>query len=216
MELDELRSDWQSLSGKEQGSKPAGLPATGGHNRSPISLMLRNLRFEALFVVLVYGFVIGFYFFSFRGMMREVSWFTLFIGALFFFYYLGKTRLLRSLETMDGSLQANIGSKLDALSRYVRFYVWAGTLLGPVTMAFLGWLAWYKIPEISPDNPFFISDRNPLWRVALNWLAISVPLTVGLYFINRWYVDMLYGRHLRHLRRIHEEMREDLSPNLQP
>ena len=216
MELDELRSDWRSLSGKEQGSKHAGLPAAGGDHRSPISLMLRNLRIEALFVVLMYGFVIAFYFFSFRGMMREISWFTLSIAAVFFIYYFGKSRLLRSLGSMDGNLHSNVGGKLDALSRYVRFYVWAGTLLGPVTMIFMDWLAWYKLPAISPDNPFFISDHNPFWRVALNWLAVSVPLTIGLYFINRWYVDRLYGRHLRHLRRIHEEMREDLSANLHP
>lgn len=210
MELDELRSDWRSLSDKEGGSKPAEIPA-GRDHRSPASLMLRNLRIEALFVVLMYGFVIGFYFFSFRGMMSEISWFTLSIGAIFFIYYFGKSRLLRSLGAMDGSLQANVGAKLDALTRYTRFYVWAGTLLGPVTMIFLGWLAWYKIPEISPDNPFFTSEKNPLWRVAFNWLAIAVPLTVALYFINRWYVDRLYGRHLRHLRQIQEEMREDLS-----
>ena len=216
MELDDLRSDWQSLSGKDKETPPTGLPASGGDHRSPASLMLRNLRIEALFVVLMYGFVIAFYFISFRGMMREISWFTLSIAAVFFIYYFGKSRLLRSLETMDGSVQSNVGAKLDALSRYMRFYVWAGTALGPVTMIFLGWLAWYKLPEISPDNPFFRSGSHSLLRVVLNWLAISVPLTIALYYINRWYVDRLYGRHLRHLRRIWEEMREDLSPNLQP
>jgi hypothetical protein len=215
MELDELRSDWKSLSDKEKGAGPAVMPEGRAHH-SPVNLMLRNLRREAFLLLVCYGFVIGFYFLAFRGMMKEISWFTLVVAAVFFIYYYGKSKLLSSLETMDGSLRSNVGVKLDALSRYMRFYVWAGTLLGPITMAFLGWLAWYKLPEISPDNPFFVSGKNPLWKALFNWLAIAVPLTVALYFLNRWYVDRLYGRHLRHLRKIWQEMREDLSPNLQP
>ena len=215
MELEELRSGWRSLAEKGMVPEPTRIP-TGERGRSPVQRMLHNLYMEAVFVMILYGFVIAFYLFAFHGAMREISWFTLAIFAVFLIYYIGKARLLRSLGMMDGSLRANVGAKLDALSRYTRFYVWAGTMLGPLTMIFLGWLAWHKIPQISPENMFFISDQNPWWKAMLTWLTLALPLTVALYFINRWYVDRLYGRHLRHLRRIWEEMREDLSTNLQP
>jgi hypothetical protein len=215
MELDDLRSDWEKLS-LDQGKQPAHLPDAGVQRHlTPVGRMLRNLRFETILLVVCYGFIIVFYFFAFRGMMQEISWFTIIIGTVFFIYYFNKYRLLKSLENMDGSLRDNVEEKLVRLSRYFRFYVWAGTLLGPITMGFVAWLAWTKVPNINPRNIFFPSEQNPLWKAILVWLCISIPFTVALYYVNRWYKDRLYGRHLRHLQRISNEMREDLSPNLQ-
>jgi len=214
MELDELRSDWNKLAAPESSLPLPGIRATGRDLLTPAGSMLRNLRFEAIVLSVTYVFVIGFYFIAFRGWMREISWYTLSIGLVFAFYYYKKSSLLRSLGKMEGSLQANLGQKLDTLGRFVRFYVWAGTLLGPLTMAFIGWLAWNKVPDIDPGNLFFPSTQNPLWKAVLAWLISMLLFSVVLYFVNKWYVDRLYGQYLRRLRSIQREMNETETTNL--
>jgi len=216
MELDDLRSDWKKLAPPDGNIAVPDLQRVERDLQSPVGKMLRNLRFEAIVLTVTYVLVIGFYFIAFRGWMQEISWFTLSIGLVFAFYYYKKTQLLRSLERMDGTLQANLGQKLDTLSRYIQFYVWAGTLLGPLTMVFIGWLARKKIPEFSPYNIFFPSTQNPIWKAALAWIAGLILITVILYILNVWYVDKLYGKYLRRLRSIHREMNEDETTNLHP
>jgi hypothetical protein len=216
MELDELRADWGKLAAPEKAFLVPDIRKAGRDLHSPVRHMLRNLRFEAILLFVTYLFVIGFYFIAFRGWMKEISWFTLSIGLVFAIYYYKKRLLLKSLERMDGSLQANLGNKLDTLGRYVHFYIWAGTLLGPLTLAFIGWLARKKIPAFSPYNVFFPSAQNPLWKAALAWLIAMLAITAILYVLNKWYVDKLYGKYLRRLRSLHREMNEDETTNLHP
>lgn len=214
MELDEMRSDWKRISATADPDAIQRLDTRKGNIHSPVRRMLRNLRIETILMLVTYPIITIVYFFGFRGYMQEISWFTLTIGIIFSIYYYRKNKLLRSLEDMGGSVHDALEGKIHSLDSFMHFYLWAGTALGPITIGFIGWLTWKKLPEIDPHNPFFVSTENPLVKVVLAWIFSVVLVTVVFFILNKWYIQMLYGKHINKLRSILEDMQEEERINL--
>jgi hypothetical protein len=40
-------------------------------------------------------------------------------------------------------------------------------------------------------------------------MLLLIPLTIGVYFLNVWYVGRLYGQHIRKLQDLLREMEEE-------
>src|SRR5947199_10638493 len=97
MELDQLKSIWQNESSPSKGSEHM-LPMLSRRSNNAIAHMKRNLLFELIAVVLLYGFTIVYYAFAFRGNLSEVSWFMIGIAFFFFIYYYRKNKLLNEME----------------------------------------------------------------------------------------------------------------------
>jgi hypothetical protein len=79
----------------------------------------------------------------------------------------------------------------------------------PVSILFFGWLLHTKARYISPENVFYPSGVNPLWKAFTAWILLTTVLTIAMYYINKWYVRKLYGCHVEKLRAVLDEMKGD-------
>jgi len=171
--------------------------------------MKRNLKVELWFVIITYGAIILFYFLAFKGRMSAVSWFMLFIGLLFIFYFQRKNKLLTEMECLSCEVKSNLQKQTITLEKYIRIYLIGGTLLAPVSLLFFGWLfyitAWRKVN----DTIFYPGEHNPIWKVILVWVILTTIVTVLFYVINKWYVRKLYGKHVEKLKEVLSEMENE-------
>lgn len=173
---------------------------------SPIAKMKRNLDLELGAILVTYGAAILYFFRAFGGRMHEVSWFMLLIGAGFVVYYLLKRKRLKEMECLTCQVKHNLEKQVQSLEKFIRIYLWGGTALIPASALFFGWIIYRKAPYTSPANPFFPSADTPMWKAFAAWTLLCAGLTILMYFLNRWYVQKLYGQHVQKLRKILDEM----------
>jgi hypothetical protein len=202
MELETLKTLWQ-----EQETPPLAessgeqlLALLQRRSGGPIARMRRNLRLEVVLMIVAYIPCIVFYWLAFNGKMAGVSW--LFVGALLFFYvyYYRKNQLLKKMQCVSCEVRSNLAGQLKTLRRYIRFYFWASTLIVPV-MVFIAFEI--ALRGRDPDQPPFNWGRGLPLLLAL----IAVTTTI-IYYFNRWYINKLYGRHIRKLQDLLREMDE--------
>jgi 4-hydroxybenzoate polyprenyltransferase len=209
MELDQWKEIWQAETPAEQTDSQKLRALLDRKSGSPVSKIKRNLNAELWVVLVTYGAMVIFYFFAFDGRMNEISWFMLVIAGLFVAYYLRKQKLLREMEYLNRQVKNNLEKQVESLERYIRFYLVSGTALVPFSMVFFGWLLQRKGRLSASDTIFFASEQNPLWRAILAWVVLTSLTTLIMYYINKWYVRKLYGRHVEKLRAILDEMKGD-------
>jgi hypothetical protein len=206
MELEDLKTIWSvSMEGtlvREQGER-----GETGHrreqNREQTDLqirallgrrsqglaakMKRNLFGELILVLCIYIPATLFYFFGFGGKLSGMGGALLLLLACFAGYYYRKNKLLNEMQCPDCAIRSNLHRQVAVLRKYVRFYTIAGTILVPV-MAIL---------------PFYITSTqlpHAAGAVAL------VSITVLTYYTNVWAMNKLYGRHIKKMRALLEEM----------
>ncbi len=102
------------------------------------------------------------------------------------------------------------GLVIGSLEKYIRFYLVAGTALVPISLLFFGWLFHVKAWFPDTDSLFFPSATTTVWTAALAWFALTAILTTGLYFLNKWYVRTLYGKHVEKLRKVLDDMDKEV------
>jgi len=209
MELDQWKEIW-----KEEGESPSNDARKlklllEKKSKSPVAKMKRNLKIELWLIIISYGAMIMFYFIAFKGQLSEVSWFMLFIGLLFVAYYQRKNKLLSEMECLSCQVKSNLQKQTTTLEKYIRFYLIAGTALAPVSLLFFAWLFNVKRRTNTNYNILYPSPDNPLWKVALAWVVLTVIITILFYFMNKWYVRKLYGKHVEKLKEVLNEMEGD-------
>lgn len=207
MELEQWKDIWKSdipAAPEESGDQLKRLLAA--KSSSPVAKMKRNLNIELWLIILSYGLVIVYYFVAFDGRMNEISWFMLLIAAGFVAYYWRKRKLLLDMECPSCEVRSNLEKQVRSLEKYIRFYLVGGTALVPVSIVFFGWLFHAKARYVDQENPFFPSAQTPWWTAALSWIVLITLLTTALYFVNKWYVRTLYGRHVEKLRKVLDDM----------
>ncbi|HEY4109651.1 hypothetical protein [Puia sp.] len=200
MELETLKSIWQ-----EQDTPPVSatsreelLALLQKQSGGPIARMRRNLRKEVILMVVSYGFCILFYLLAFNGEMSGVAW--LFVGlfAFFYVYYYRKNLLLKKMQCVSCEVRSNLAGQLKTLQKYLRFYFWSSTLIVPVSL-----FVTFEITIHNRTTPV----SSWVWMASLLF-ALTGGLTVAVYFLNRWYIHKLYGRHIRKLEELLREMDE--------
>jgi hypothetical protein len=206
MELDQLKSIWQKESSPSKGSEHM-LPMLSRRSNNPIARMKRNLLFELIAVVLLYGFTIVYYAIAFRGKLSEVSWFMIAIAFFFIIYYYRKNKLLNEMECVSCQVKSNLQRQVNTLEKYVRFYLIAGTALIPFTILFFSLILYLKLPII-PTSVFFPRKGFPIWETSSAWIAVTFVSTVVAFYLNKWYVRKLYGKHVQKLKELLAEMEE--------
>lgn len=207
MELEQWKDIWNSdipAAPQESGEQLKRLLAA--KSSSPVAKMKRNLNMELWLIIVSYSLVIVYYFVAFDGRMNEISWFMLLIAAGFVLYYWRKRKLLHEMECLSCEVRSNLVRQVHSLEKYIRFYLIAGTALVPLSLLFFGWLFYVKARFIHPDSLLFPSANTPLLTVVLAWTALTAVLTTALYFLNKWYVRTLYGRHVEKLRKVLDDM----------
>jgi 4-hydroxybenzoate polyprenyltransferase len=178
-------------------------------SKSPVAKMKRNLRVELWFVIITYGAMILFYFLAFKGRMSAVSWFMLFIGLLFVFYFQRKNKLLTEIECLSCEVKSNLQKQVTTLDKYIRIYLIGGTLLAPFSLLFFGWFFYIKAWKNVNDSIFYPGEHNPMWKVILVWTILTLIVTYIFYILNKWYVRKLYGKHVEKLKEVLSEMEND-------
>ncbi|HYC30198.1 MAG TPA: hypothetical protein VEB42_15295 [Chitinophagaceae bacterium] len=208
MELEQLKHIWTRETGPQNKKNEYLLSLLDKPSNSPISKMKRNLRAELMGVVILYSACVVYYLFAFHGRMIELSGVMLILGVLFVTYYYRKNKLLNNMQCVYCHVKSNLELQLGTLEKYVRFYLLAGTLAFPVTMIIVGYVTLILYPE-RLHTPETLLKSAHTQRIAFIYIATMLALSGAGYFLNKWYVNKLYGRHIKKLREILNEMSDD-------
>lgn len=203
MELDSLKTLW-----KEQG--PPGdeweqadlLAMLEKRSRGPIHRMRRNLRVETIMLIATYIPTILLYIFLFQGTLWAISVIMAVILVIFLVYFYLKNRLLKKMQCVTCEVRSNLARQVEVLGKYIRFYYWSATL-----SLVIGWVIAYEViiyakHEVHPHLVF------NWWFQPAFLLALLIPFGVGGYFLNRRRANKLYGRHIKKLKELLQEMDE--------
>ena len=211
MELESLKYVWHTM------KTPAVAKDESAHIRALlkkrsgglVARMRRNLFGELILIAATYTPAILFYSWGFNGRLSPIAWLLVTLMALLVFYFYRKNLLLKEMLGSDSHLRSHLLQLTATLKKYTRFYTLAGTLMIPVMTI----LSWFIIRRAYPPAPgaalYYRVIGITWWRQPLLWLGLLVPLTIGIYYINTWYVHRLYGRHIRKLQDLLREMEED-------
>jgi Flp pilus assembly protein TadB len=208
MELEQLKNIWTNDTGPRDKKNEDLLQLLSKPSNSPIAKMKRNLRWELVAVIILYGLTVIYYFFAFEGKMVELSWFMMAIGVFFVIYYYRKNKLLNEMQCVACRVKSNLELQLKTLEKYVRFYLVAGNILFPLSLLFVGYIGFFVYPE-RLNTPKTLLQSPAMQNLAIKYAVVIVFLSIGVFFLNKWYVNRLYGRHIKKLKEILIEMKDD-------
>jgi hypothetical protein len=202
MELDQLKEMWGDVATVKKVSSDEEIQAIlRKKSKSPIAKMKRNLFIEMWVVVILYSVTITDYFLTLKGMMLGLAWLMLASFLLYMLYYVRKRKLLNDMECVSCEVKSNLQQQLRTLEKYIRLYLYLGTLFFPVIMIFTGVILFLYAPELKNQEP-----TVPLWAFVTALSVIAFVLTIPMYFLNKWYMRKLYGQHVDKLKAIVNEM----------
>lgn len=204
MELDSLKDIWRDLDQEASHQKDDQQIIRILHKRSqsPIARMKRNLLLELIAVVVLYSLTIWYFLQTSGGGYREIAVILFVVGVLFIFYYSKKNRLLGQMQCVTCEVRSNLQQQLKTLEKYVQFYFVGGTILTPVTYFVTGVIVLLKHADGDFVAEFTRSEEYAIF------ITIGLLLTVGTYFLNKWYIKKLYGQHIRRLKELLNQMEE--------
>jgi len=218
MELDSLKDIWKNLEENDlrPGHEVPILSMLQKKSQSSIARLKRNLNRELAAVVIIYSFTIW-YIIGYQQLYRELAVLLLLIGVGFLFYYYRKNKLLKQMSCVACEVKSNLKQQLVTLEKYVRFYFIAGTILTPLTYFAAGLIILFDTPAQQLNNhlpiEIALSDlpvKNQITnsRFFVLFIAIGIVLTVSIYFINRWWINKMYGQHVEKLKELLHQMEE--------
>jgi hypothetical protein len=197
MELDNLKEIWKGLDDKKTpvGSNEEILSMLQKKSKRPIARMKRNLLVEMVSVIIIYSASTAYYFMAWSGRYWEIGLMFFLAGVFCVFYYYRKYKLLNSMECVACEVKSNLQRQLTTLEKYVRLYFITGVVLTPIAYFFAGFIIFVK----TPGNSYNLNQY-------LIFTAIGIVITIACYYLNVWYVNKLYGQHVRKLKEILSEM----------
>ena len=204
MELDHLKSIWQKKADAPDISQQKLLDMLNQPSSGPVASMKRNVRFEFISSLFVYGLSALLFFLWDRRMYWEVALTFVVLGLLFSVYYGFKMRLLNHMQCLTCAVKSHLQKQLRTLEKYVRLYFWVGTLVVPAMLIYFGWLGFHKKELYGLPSKF-----GSFSAIALPYIAVTLLITVLLYFGNKTYVKRMYGKHIAHLKSVVQEMNEE-------
>jgi hypothetical protein len=198
MELDNLKAIW-----KAQDTVPEIQPdmqqllqkKSGGH----IARMRRNVRIEALAMLVSYIPCIILYLAWFDGRLWFISLMMSVILVCYFVYFLRKDRLLRKMQCVTCEVRSNLARQVKILEKYLRFYLWTTTLVIIISWA----IAYIAIRYALQFRGLVV----PKWLGPV-LLILLIPCSIGIHYLNKRYFNKLYGRDTQKLKDLLREMDE--------
>jgi hypothetical protein len=211
MELDSLKYVWHAMEVKPVPGQDSSqiLAILQRKSHGPVGKMRRNLMGEFILILLVYTPAVLFYLFEFGGKLSEIA-VLLFILMIFFAgYFYRKNQLLKQMQYPACDVRVNLERQIGVLQKYIRFYVLVGTIMIPVMVILSLLIIHSRLPHYSSGSSLYYSlGVIPWYATSFAWVTGLAVLTVGIYYINVWYVNRLYGRHIKKLRLLLDEMNE--------
>jgi Ca2+/Na+ antiporter len=202
MELDNLKELWRDMGQKyvHQNTDEQIVIMLQRRSQSPIARMKRNLLFELVAVILLYSPGIVYFMATWNARYWELAVLLLVVGLLFIFYYYRKNRLLSEMQCVTCEVRSNLQKQLTTLEKYVQFYFVSGTVLTPVAYFSSALVVLFKSPALDD------AITNKATYVII--VGIGLVVTIGSYFLNKWYVKKLYGQHIKKLKALLQQMEE--------
>ena len=212
MELEVLKEIWRDA-GDKTDPQPPNAEIIGMLNKSsqsPISKMKRNVMKETILVTVLLGGIAIYYFIAFKGRFNIIAWFYTALVFLFGLYYYRKWKLLDGMQCVACEVKSNLQRQLRALETYIRFYLLAGTVVIPVLFIFLGLVFYYSFPAgaFYLIFPPIYKSTAAIIGASIMWVISLALLSLITYFGNRYFINRLYGRHIRKLKQILDQMEE--------
>jgi len=209
MELEDLKTIWQDRpdtsrrqqsdrqqSGRQQTSRQI-RALLRKKSRGLVAKMKRNLFGELILVLMIYIPAILFYLFEYREKDPATGWALLLLLLYFTGYYYRKKKLLNAMQRPDAAIRANLERQLLTLRKYIRSYTTTGTILVPV-MAVLSFMSGRGMIT-GPDR----------WAEIGIAALVLASITFLSWRANVWGMNRLYGRHIKKLKGLLEEMDEE-------
>lgn len=205
MELEELKELWDDSSNSSFPINEEGLSKIlNQESRRPIALIKRNLKLEVLFVILFYGLIIWL---ISNQVGSNLLYFDIIllilVGMLFCIYAFYKHKLLNKMECLACEVKSNLNLQLNSLEKLVKLYFKVGNI-GVVFVYLIAGAISYL--EAKGD---IVQFPNALELII--FLSIGLILGIINYYISRWYIFNLYGKHIQKLKNILYEMDESDS-----
>lgn len=206
MELESLKYIWHSLEAPPARAQDRQSLLALLHRKSqaPVARMRRNLIAEGIWLLVGYIPAICCFTLEFGGRLAAISWLFILMLAFFFAYYYRKYQLLKQMQCPSCEVRSNLARQVNTLKKYIRFYLLAGT--GMIPLAYI--LSYIIIRWRLPSATSIYQRLHPLhwWASPVFWLILLIPLTIGIYFINAAYINRLYGRHIKKLQELLQEL----------
>jgi hypothetical protein len=212
MELESLKYIWRSLEtptapGRDKQELLA-LLQQGYPGRGPVAQMRRNLIGEGILLLVTYIPGILCYVVEFEGRLTAISWLLALLASLFGVYYYRKYRLLNEMQCVTCQVKSNLARQVKTLKKYTRFYLLTGTALIPAILLLSYAVIRWRLP-FAGTGLYQRLHPGPWWASPVFWLILLAPLTLGIYYLNAWYVNKLYGRHIKKLQELLQEMESE-------
>ena len=207
MELESLKYIWRSLETPPapEPDRNAMLALLEQRSRGPVARMRRNLAAEGILLLITYIPCILCYILEFEGRLSAMSWLFGLLAVAFGAYYYRKYRLLSQMQCVTCQVRSNLSRQVKTLKKYTRFYLLAGTGVIPVTFFLAYAIIRWKLPSAG-SALYYRLHPMPWWANPIYWMILLVPVTIASYFSNAWYVNKLYGRHIKKLQDLLREM----------
>jgi branched-subunit amino acid transport protein AzlD len=216
MELDSLKDIWKNLDEEDLhlGREVPVLSMLQKRSQGTIAKLKRNLNRELIAVLVIYSLTIW-YIVAYQGLYPELAVLLALVGGAFLFYYYRKNKLLKQMQCVACEVKSNLKTQLFTLEKYVRFYFIAGTILTPLAYFASGVIIlFHEVPRSQKDLPFEAQTSVSQIPIASTvpffvfFISIGVVITAGSYFLNRWYTNKLYGKHIEKLKDLLHQMEE--------
>jgi len=198
MELDNLKAIWKEQE-PLQDLQPDMQQLLQKKSRGHIARMRRNVRIEALVMLLSYIPCIILYLVWFDGRLWYLSLMMSLILVVYWIYFLKKDRLLKKMQCVTCEVRSNLTRQVRILDKYLRFYLWTTTLV--ITIS---WFVAYMAIRYSLHLK---GIPIPQWLEPL-LIVLVIPGSIGLHYLNKRYFNKLYGREAQKLRDLLREMDE--------
>lgn len=210
MELDSLKEIWNDVGNQpvHPGNNETITEMLRKSSKSPIAKMKRNLQMELVVIAILFIPIAIYYFIAFDSRFTIIAWMYIGLLLLFCIYFYYKNKLLNDIQCAACMVKSNLELQVKTLEKFVHFYLIAGTLMVPLLMIWLWLILYNRLPSLQLSFHFWPSAGISLFKTGLAWTFILLIFSTGFYYLNKWYIYKLYGRHIAKLKGVLEEMEE--------
>lgn len=211
MELDSLKEIWSEVGNKpvQPDNNEQIAEMLNKSSQSPIAKMKRNLRWELATIIVLFIPIAIYYFIAFSGEFSVIAWMYIGLVVLFAVYFYYKNKLLSEMQCVSCMVKSNLELQVKTLEKFIRFYLIAGTLMVPVLIIWLWLILYNRLPSVQNSFHFWPSAAVSFLKTGFAWALILGFFSIIFYFINKWYIHKLYGRHIAKLRSVLNEMEQE-------
>jgi hypothetical protein len=177
---------------------------------SPLGKMKRNLTTELWFIIISFSSMSIYYFISFGTKHIFIPIIYIVFGMLFLFYYRYKIKLLNNILCVSCEIKSNLNQQINTLEKLVRNYLFFATILGTIAIFLIFTIEYYIVKASFLNNSILVySEEKSVLLYVFTWLIIILFFNQLNYWANKWYMNKLYGKHIKRIKELLEQLNEE-------